>query len=37
LYGVEFVPRRKARHRDLLDGMGAFHDLRQLLLFEVAR
>lgn len=37
LYEVEFVPRRKARHRDVLDGMGAFHDLRQLMLFEVAR
>lgn len=37
LYEVEFVPRRKPRHRDLLDGMGAFHDLRQLMLFEVAR
>lgn len=37
LYDVEFVPRRKPRHRDPLDGMGAFHDLRQLMLFEVAR
>lgn len=37
LYEVEFVPRRKPHHRDAIDGMGAFHDLRQLLLFEVAR
>lgn len=37
LYEVEFVPRRKPHHRDALDGMGAFHDLRQLTMFEVAR
>src|ERR1700761_1961320 len=37
LYEVELVPRRERRHRDALDGMGAFHDLRQLMLFEVAR
>jgi hypothetical protein len=37
LYEVEFVPRRKPHHRDSLDGMGGFHDLRQLMLFEVAR
>lgn len=37
LYEVEFVPRRKPHHRDALDGMGAFHDLRQLMMFEVAR
>jgi hypothetical protein len=24
-------------HRDPLDGLGRFHDLRQLMLFEVAR
>lgn len=34
LYTLEFVGRRKPRHRDLLDRMGAFHDLRQLLMFE---
>lgn len=37
LYKLEFVPGHKRRHRDLLDGMGAFHDLRQLVMFEVAR
>ena len=37
LYEVEYVPRRKPRHRDALDGMGAFHDLRQMMLSEVAR
>jgi hypothetical protein len=37
LYRLEFVPGHKRRHRDLLDGMGAFHDLRQLVMFEVAR
>lgn len=37
LYSVEFVPGRKRRHRDPIDGLGPFHDLRQLLLFEVAR
>ena len=37
LYEVELVPRRKLRHRDAIDGMGAFHDLRQLMMFEVAR
>lgn len=38
-YHVEFVDgqRPKPRHRDALDGLGRFHDLRQLLLFEVAR
>ena len=38
-YHVEFVDGRrpKRRHRDPLDGLGRFHDLRQLLLFEVAR
>jgi hypothetical protein len=37
LYEVEFVPRRRPHHRDSLDGMGPFHDLRQLVMFEVAR
>ena len=37
LYRLEFVRGRKRRHRDGLDGQGAFHDLRQLVMFEVAR
>jgi len=37
LYKLEFVDGRKRRHHDSLDGMGPFHDLRQLVLFEVAR
>jgi len=37
LYQLDFVDAHKRRHRDPLDGMGAFHDLRQLVLFEVAR
>ena len=37
LYELEFVRGHKRHHRDLLDGMGAFHDLRQLTMFEVAR
>lgn len=37
LYSVELVPGRRRRHRDRLAGMGAFHDLRQLVLFEGAR
>lgn len=38
LYSVEFVSAlRRRRHRDGLDGLGRFQDLRQLLLFEVAR
>jgi hypothetical protein len=37
LYKLELVPGHKRRHRDVLDAMGAFHDLRQLALFEVAR
>jgi hypothetical protein len=37
LYTLEFVHGHKRHHRDGLDGMGAFHDLRQLMLFEVAR
>jgi hypothetical protein len=37
LYKLEFVDGRRRRHRDPLDGVGRFHDLRQLMLFEVAR
>jgi hypothetical protein len=37
LYRLEFVPGHKRRHRDGLTGLGRFHDLRQLALFEVAR
>jgi hypothetical protein len=37
LYSLEFVHGRKRRHRDRLDGVGRFSDLRQLLLFEVAQ
>jgi hypothetical protein len=38
LYELEIVPDlRRARRRDELGGLGDFRDLRQLLLFEVAR
>ena len=39
LYELEWVPGldRARRHKDDLRGMGRFHDLRQLVLFEVAR
>ena len=37
LYSLEFVRGLKRRHRDPLTGLGRFHDLRQLMLFEVAR
>ena len=37
LYSLEFVHGRKRHHRDRLDGLGRFQDMRQLLLFEVAR
>jgi len=37
LYHLDVVHGRRRRHRDPLDGMGDFRDLRQLLLFEVAR
>lgn len=37
LYTLEFVHGRRRRHRDDLDGLGRFHDMRQLLLFEVAQ
>jgi hypothetical protein len=38
LYTLDWVParRRGQRHRDL-EGIGDFADLRQMLLFEVAR
>ena len=37
LYQLEFVGAHERHHRDRLDGLGPFHDLRQLLMFEVAR
>jgi len=37
LYRLALVPGHKRRHRDVLDAMGAFHDLRQLAMFEGAR
>lgn len=37
LYKLEFVRGHKRHHRDRLDEMGPFHDLRQLVMFEVAR
>jgi hypothetical protein len=39
LYSIDWVPGRGARKRATRDlgGMGAFADLRQLVLFEVAR
>ena len=37
LYSLEFVRGLRRRHRDGFGGLGQFHDLRQLLLFEVAR
>jgi len=38
LYTLDFVDAlRKPHRRDRLTGMGRFQDLRQLLLFEVAR
>jgi hypothetical protein len=38
LYAIEVVEAGvRRRRRDGLDGMGDFRDLRQLLLFEVAR
>ena len=40
LYDLSWVPalgHPRRRHRDELSGMGRFHDLRQMLLFEVAR
>jgi hypothetical protein len=39
LYELVWVPvaTRARRHRDDLEGMGPFRDLRHLLVFEVAR
>jgi hypothetical protein len=37
LYQLQFAAGHKRRHRDRLDGFGPFHDLRQLVMFEVAR
>jgi hypothetical protein len=37
LYQLQFVSGHKRHHRDRLDGFGPFHDLRQLVMFEVAR
>ena len=38
LYTLEYVDAlRRPRRRDDITGMGRFEDLRQLLLFEVAR
>lgn len=38
LYTLDVVPAlRRPRRREGLDGLGDFRDLRQLLLFEVAR
>jgi hypothetical protein len=37
LYSLEFVRGLRRRHRDRVGALGTFHDLRQLLLFEVAR
>lgn len=40
LYSLELVPplaELRRLHRDEIDGMGRFHDLKQLMLFEVAR
>lgn len=37
LYHLDVVHARRRRHHDDLRGMGDYRDLRQLLLFEVAR
>jgi hypothetical protein len=38
LFRLDIVPDRpRKRRRDVLEGFGDFRDLRQLLLFEVAR
>lgn len=37
LYKLTFVDRRKRYHHDPIEGLGLFHDLRQLVMFEVAR
>lgn len=37
LYQLRFVHGHKRHHRDRVDGFGSFHDLRQLVMFEVAQ
>jgi hypothetical protein len=37
LYKLQFAGGHKRHHRDRLDGFGPFHDLRQLVMFEVAQ
>lgn len=37
LYQLRFVHGHKRHHRDRVNGFGPFHDLRQLVMFEVAR
>jgi hypothetical protein len=37
LYRLSFAARGEHRHRDPIEGMGAFADLRQLAMFGVAR
>jgi hypothetical protein len=37
LYQLEVVDVRRRKQREAIEGMGDFRDLRQLLLFEVAR
>jgi hypothetical protein len=37
LYQLRFVHGHKRHHRDRVEGFGPFHDLRQLVMFEVAR
>jgi hypothetical protein len=37
MYRLQFAARGERRHHDPIEGMGAFADLRQLAMFEVAR
>src|SRR5678815_103322 len=37
LYQLQFVNGHRRHHRDRVDGFRPFHDLRQLVMFEVAR
>jgi hypothetical protein len=37
LYQIDVVDVRRRKQREAIEGMGDFRDLRQLLLFEVAR
>ena len=37
MYSIEYAPPCGPRPRDRIEGMGRFRDLKQLLLFEVAR